>query len=497
MAFAGQQMVMLGVGYLFQAAHAGWAPAMVDLGQMYLEGRYFSRDPTQAEYWYRKAADLGDEEAKHVVKHSELQDNVDGFAGKFEYDRAYQTAEQIVELEEAKETTGGGRPGALTASALVQASWYALMSGEFDKALADCTRARSLGNASFGEETNCAHALLFLNRLVEAKAIYLRHRGETDPDNNSRTWEETVAADFSTLRGAGIDSPAMSEIERLLGIQLDAKSVAETAANEFWARNKKAEYERALGHLTAAVEIGWDNLVSASPQTRASIGPRQSDVLDALWEPIAQFYATKSGGGEVTECDRLVSFKFDPFRVAPGVDLGDIDGSAAVTACREAVAASPQSSRLHYLRGRALFRAGAQAAEQHNEAGAQASYAAAVDDYRFAMAAGYPAAFNNMSFMYSNGQGLPADPQKAAEFALETFNRVVECCATPIAKQMLSERTKGSSAVVDPAANALLLWSSALGSKDARSELSAEGTAASATSIPKAKFSDLPPWMRQ
>lgn len=52
--------------------------------------------------------------------------------------------------------------------------------------------------------------MMLLGRTVEAKAIYLAHKGEP---LQGKTWEQVIADDFAKLRKAGIESPLMAEIE--------------------------------------------------------------------------------------------------------------------------------------------------------------------------------------------------------------------------------------------------------------------------------------------
>lgn len=62
----------------------------------------------------------------------------------------------------------------------------------------------------------------------------------------------------------------------------------------------------------------------------------------------------------ITECDRLAAHPSDPDKVVDGVSSGAVRGwnEAAIGACRQAVAAAPDTARLRYQLGRALFYAG-------------------------------------------------------------------------------------------------------------------------------------------
>jgi tetratricopeptide (TPR) repeat protein len=66
---------------------------------------------------------------------------------------------------------------------------------------------------------NRAHALMFLGRVDEARALYLKYRGEKDvyrgeKDMNEKSWETAVLEDFAELRKAGLTHPLMDEIEK-------------------------------------------------------------------------------------------------------------------------------------------------------------------------------------------------------------------------------------------------------------------------------------------
>jgi tetratricopeptide (TPR) repeat protein len=67
--------------------------------------------------------------------------------------------------------------------------------------------------------TNRAHALMFLGRIEEARALYLKYRGESGtPDG--RSWVVAVLQDFAELRKNGLTSPLMDEIEKLFAEEM-------------------------------------------------------------------------------------------------------------------------------------------------------------------------------------------------------------------------------------------------------------------------------------
>jgi hypothetical protein len=57
-----------------------------------------------------------------------------------------------------------------------------------------------------------AHAFVMLGRTDEARAIYLKYRGQNVRDG--RSWEAIVLEEFIELRKAGFTSPLMDEIEK-------------------------------------------------------------------------------------------------------------------------------------------------------------------------------------------------------------------------------------------------------------------------------------------
>jgi hypothetical protein len=100
-------------------------------------------------------------------------------------------------------------------STLLNLSFYTLLTHDYAKALTAAERGHSLFAGDLAIETNRAHALMFLGRTEEAKAIYLGHRGETGHNLQiGQTWEQVIAEDFARLRDKGLTHPLMAEIER-------------------------------------------------------------------------------------------------------------------------------------------------------------------------------------------------------------------------------------------------------------------------------------------
>jgi hypothetical protein len=130
------------------------------------------------------------------------------------YDEAYKFGNDSALAADALETKTQHKPGGLTADALVKLSWYGLFARQYARALDASERAINLSPNDLVPVTNRAHALMFLGRAAEAKAIYLAHKGEP---LQSKTWEKVVSEDFGKLRQAGITHPMMAEIEEAIG----------------------------------------------------------------------------------------------------------------------------------------------------------------------------------------------------------------------------------------------------------------------------------------
>jgi hypothetical protein len=81
-------------------------------------------------------------------------------------------------------------------------------------ALDRAEEALKLDPAAVWIETNVAHALLFLNRFDEAKAVYLKYKNTRVDDG--RLFSAAVKDDFAQFRKFGIDTTNMKRIEALL-----------------------------------------------------------------------------------------------------------------------------------------------------------------------------------------------------------------------------------------------------------------------------------------
>ena len=144
--------------------------------------------------------------------------NSDHKAGN--YASAFAHAQNYLSIVEAVETKIKSGPGKLTAGACVGLSWHALFVKKFADAASFADRAVQLDPPEVIALINKAHALMFLGRTDEARALYLAHRGEKIDDK--RTWEDGVTGDFAELRKAGLSDPLIDEVTRDLSGQESA-----------------------------------------------------------------------------------------------------------------------------------------------------------------------------------------------------------------------------------------------------------------------------------
>jgi len=91
----------------------------------------------------------------------------------------------------------------------------AIRSGDFLKALDAADISIRFGPELISPEINRAHALMFLDRLDEARTLYVSHIGTELPDRRPQRWEEAIEEDFRAYRAMGRQHPLMDEVEKL------------------------------------------------------------------------------------------------------------------------------------------------------------------------------------------------------------------------------------------------------------------------------------------
>jgi TPR repeat protein len=216
-----------------KAADEGDAKAMSDLGWLYSNGHGVAQDHAKAREWFEKAADKG--EAWAMLNLGLLYHDGDGVAQ--DYAKARDWFEKAAEKGDAKAMLYLGvlyHKGFGVAQDHAKArEWFekaadkgdehapfvaALFAREFTKALAFADRARSLFPGDLMFESYRAHALMFLERGEESKALYLAHKGEPVSGLDGKLWERVIVGAFSDLREGGLTHPMMADIEKELGV---------------------------------------------------------------------------------------------------------------------------------------------------------------------------------------------------------------------------------------------------------------------------------------
>ena len=92
-------------------------------------------------------------------------------------------------------------------------AYESILARDFSTALAAADQAISLTPDQIWLYTNRAHALMFVGRTEEARALYLRVRGQKMSDG--KPWVAAILGDFAEFRKAGLTSPLMDEINTL------------------------------------------------------------------------------------------------------------------------------------------------------------------------------------------------------------------------------------------------------------------------------------------
>ncbi|MDP3001087.1 MAG: tetratricopeptide repeat protein [Bryobacterales bacterium] len=179
----------------------------------------------------------------------------------------------------------------------------------------------------------------------------------------------------------------------------------------------------------------------------------------------------------VTECDRLAAHGQDPERAAPGVDAATLAAQAgqAVAACQQAVSQYPDTGRLRFQLGRALWVAGKRdeslaemrrAVEAGSSAAAgwlgarhtdgtlgKADFSEAARLFRIAAEKGDVAGQVLLAQAYREGQGVPMDPAEE----LKWLRRAAEQGNADALSHLALKYLDGAGVEKDPAEAAKLL----------------------------------------
>ncbi|MEJ2125812.1 MAG: tetratricopeptide repeat protein, partial [Alphaproteobacteria bacterium] len=190
---------------------------------------------------------------------------------------ALNVAERQVQLQEQHKEAKGA-----LSSALARVAWYALFARQPEKALAASERAVKLAPHNLVIETNHAHALLFLGRTDEARAIYLGHKGEHVADQGK--WETAIAKDFQEFRTRGLDHPEMTTIKKALANAPDSALAKSTA--ELHILRDQIGNLRDKGKYTEAIPLA-EKLLAVSGRI---LGKEHPDTLKSATTLALQYY---------------------------------------------------------------------------------------------------------------------------------------------------------------------------------------------------------------
>ncbi|HTB64275.1 MAG TPA: hypothetical protein VK737_11890, partial [Opitutales bacterium] len=102
------------------------------------------------------------------------------------------------------------------ADAYQSLAWNDLFVQDFAGALAAAESGLQLDPGNLSQETNRAHALLFLGRVDEARQMYLGNRGKPMEAGSERKWEDAILGDFDLLEAAGVTSPEIAGLRAAL-----------------------------------------------------------------------------------------------------------------------------------------------------------------------------------------------------------------------------------------------------------------------------------------
>jgi tetratricopeptide (TPR) repeat protein len=88
-----------------------------------------------------------------------------------------------------------------------------ILARDFDNALQSADQVILFAPDTVWLHTNRAHALMFLGREDEARAVYLQYRDEKNV--LGKPWDTVILEDFAEMRKAGLTHPLMDEITKL------------------------------------------------------------------------------------------------------------------------------------------------------------------------------------------------------------------------------------------------------------------------------------------
>ena len=130
------------------------------------------------------------------------------------------------------------------------------------------------------------------------------------------------------------------------------------------------------------------------------------------------------------DCDRLAGDAEDPDHAGPGVGDWDVPGPEAITACRAAVAESPDSPRLRYQLGRALMTAGL--------------WSEAVSSFREANDKGHVLVARQLASAHHHGLSIPKNKAEALRLYRQAAEKGDKGAMVSLAKLLREDQPTAS-----------------------------------------------------
>lgn len=115
-------------------------------------------------------------------------------------------------------------------------SWYLTLNKQYALAAEAAKKALTFATSESSTEWiegNLAHAYLMSGKTQEAEKIYRKHIDKVFGEGeDAQSWSQIVLGDFKIMREAGIDSPEMATIEKILNsrmIKLESAAIVKSA----------------------------------------------------------------------------------------------------------------------------------------------------------------------------------------------------------------------------------------------------------------------------
>ena len=154
-------------------------------------------------------------EAQEASPYAEAKAQAQAFFAAGEYSKAAAAQAKLASAIEKDEHDKAGRPGTGTAGALLTLSWYRLFARDFKGSLAASERGMALAPGWLPLAANKAHALMFMGRGWEARALHLRYKGQA-VEKDGKLWEEVILGDFQEFEKRGLKHSQIEDIKTLL-----------------------------------------------------------------------------------------------------------------------------------------------------------------------------------------------------------------------------------------------------------------------------------------